>query len=174
MCHQELWLTSASHPLSYLNSSLDFARGRITRKFTAPIFRHVLQIFAIPGCFSYNLFCSNPFSLLSTGWFVIVKCDTASTRDIFKWLLFGVNERRVDASNDLLVALTLILCLFCISFFLEIIITCRWGVNYVREDNDTIFCQLLRIHSGRTRIAFRLHIAVQSMMCMNIRIPYGQ
>ena len=54
MYHEELWPTSVGHPVSSFNSSLDFAGGKHHQKIIIPIFRHVLQNFAIPGCFPYN------------------------------------------------------------------------------------------------------------------------
>ena len=53
MCHHELWPTSVSHPFSSLSSSLGFAAGKHCQKITIPIFRLVLQNFAIPGCLPY-------------------------------------------------------------------------------------------------------------------------
>ena len=73
VCHHELWPTSVSHPFS-LNSSLGFARGKHYQKITIPIFRLVLQNFAIPCCFPYIIFYSCFFSLLSSDWFVIEVC----------------------------------------------------------------------------------------------------
>ena len=68
MCYHELWPASVSHPFSSLNRSLGFARGKHYQKITTP----VLQNFAIPGCFPYIPFCRYLFSLLSSGWFVII------------------------------------------------------------------------------------------------------
>ena len=78
MCHHELWPTSVSHPFSSLNSSLGFAGGKHYQKITIPIFRLVLQNFAIPGCYPYILFYYYLFSLLSSGWFVIEICGSIS------------------------------------------------------------------------------------------------
>ena len=64
MCHHKLWPTSVSHPFSSLNSSLSFAGGKNYQKITIPIFRLVLQHFAIPGCFPYILFYRYLFSLI--------------------------------------------------------------------------------------------------------------
>ena len=36
MCHHELWPTSASHPFSFLNSSLGLAGGKYYQKITIP------------------------------------------------------------------------------------------------------------------------------------------
>ena len=66
MCHHELWPTSVSHPFSSFNSFLGFDGGKHYQKIINPIFRLVLQNFAIPGCFPYILFYL--FSLLSSGW----------------------------------------------------------------------------------------------------------
>ena len=44
------------------------------QKIIIPIFRLILQNFAIPGCFPYILFYRYCFSLLSSGWFVIAVC----------------------------------------------------------------------------------------------------
>ena len=51
MCHHELWQTSVSHPFSFLNSSLGLAGGKHYQKISIPVFRVVLQNFAIPGYF---------------------------------------------------------------------------------------------------------------------------
>ena len=53
MSHHELWPTSVSHPFSFLNSSLGLAGEKHYQKITIPIFRLVLQNFAIPGYFPY-------------------------------------------------------------------------------------------------------------------------
>ena len=84
MCHHELWPTSLSHPFSSLNSSLCFAGGKHYQKITIPIFRLVLQNFAIPGYFPYILFYRYPFSLLSSGWFVITVCGSISVKELVK------------------------------------------------------------------------------------------
>ena len=75
MCHHELWTTSTSHPFTSLNSSLGLAGGKHYQKITIPMFRFVLQNFAIPGCFPYWYipFYSYLFFLLSSGWFVILQ-----------------------------------------------------------------------------------------------------
>ena len=56
VCHHELWLTSASHPFTFLNSSLGLAGGKRYQKITIPIFRLVLQNFPIPGYFPIIIF----------------------------------------------------------------------------------------------------------------------
>ena len=76
----ELWSTSVSHPCSSLNSSLCLAGGKHYQKITIPIFRLVLQNFAIPGCFPYILFYRYLFSLLSSGWLVIAVCGSISVQ----------------------------------------------------------------------------------------------
>ena len=81
MCHHELWPTSVSHPFSSLNSSLGFAGGKHYEKITIPIFRLVLQNFAILGCFPYIIFYPFfLFSILSSGWFVIAVCGFISVQ----------------------------------------------------------------------------------------------
>ena len=72
MCHHELWLILVRHLSSSLNNSLVRPCWRKTdyQKSTMPIFRLVLQNFALPGCFPYILFYRYPFSLLSSGWYV--------------------------------------------------------------------------------------------------------
>ena len=55
MCHYKLWPTSVSQPFSFLNSSLGLAGGKHYQKITIPIFRLVVQNFAIPGYFPYIL-----------------------------------------------------------------------------------------------------------------------
>ena len=67
MCHHELWPTSVSHPFSSLNSYLGLTGGKYYQKITIPIFRLVLQHFALPGCFPYILFYRYIFSLLPSG-----------------------------------------------------------------------------------------------------------
>ena len=79
MYHQELWPTSVGHPVSSFNSSLDFAGGKHHQKIIIPIFRHVLQNFAIPGCFPYNSYCYI-FYLLSSDWFVFAVCGSISVQ----------------------------------------------------------------------------------------------
>ena len=71
---------------SSVNSSLGFAGGKHCQKITIPIFRLVLQNFAIPGYFPYILFYRYPFSLLSSGWFVISVCGSISVREVVKVL----------------------------------------------------------------------------------------
>ena len=66
-CSQHQWVIPS------LNSSLGFAGGKHCQKITLPIFRRVPQNFAIPGYFPYILFYRHLFSLLSSGWFVIVR-----------------------------------------------------------------------------------------------------
>ena len=51
MCHHELWPTSVSHPFSFLNSSLGLAGEKHYQKITLPIFRLLVQNFAIPCYF---------------------------------------------------------------------------------------------------------------------------
>ena len=78
-----LWTTFVSHPFSFLNSSLGLAGGKHYQKITIPIFR-LLQNFAIPGYFPYIILYSYPFPLLSSGWFVIAVCGSASARELVK------------------------------------------------------------------------------------------
>ena len=84
MCHHELWPTSINYPFSSLNSALGFAGGKHYQKIIIPIFRLVLQNFAIPGCFPYILFYRCLFSLLSSCWFVIAVCGSVSVRELIK------------------------------------------------------------------------------------------
>ena len=84
MCHQELWPTSVSHPFSFLNSSLGLAGEKHYQKITIPIFRLVLQNFALPGYFHYILFYCYLFSLLFSGWFVITVYGSMSVRELVK------------------------------------------------------------------------------------------
>ena len=83
MCHHELWPTSVSHPFSP-NSSLGLTGEKYYLKITVPLFRLVLQNFAVPGCFPCILFYSYLFSLLPSGWFVIGVCGSISVREIFQ------------------------------------------------------------------------------------------
>ena len=55
------------------------------QKITIPIFRDVLQNFAIPGYFPHILFYCYLFSLLSSGWFVIAVCGSISVRELVKY-----------------------------------------------------------------------------------------
>ena len=80
MCHHELWPTPVNHPSSSLNSSLGFAGGKHYQKITIPIFRLVLQNFAIPGCLPYILFYRYLFCLRYSGLFVIAVCDFISVQ----------------------------------------------------------------------------------------------
>ena len=84
MCHYELWPTSVSHPFSFLNSSFGLTWGKHNQKITIAIVRLVLQVFAMPGYFLYIVFYSYLFSLLSSCWFVIAVCDSASVRVLVK------------------------------------------------------------------------------------------
>ena len=66
MCHHELWPTSVSHPFSFLNSSLGLAGEKHYQKITIPIFRFVLQNFAIPGytfLISFSIAIFSPYFL---------------------------------------------------------------------------------------------------------------
>ena len=76
MCHHELWPTSESHPFSCLDSVLGLTGGKHYQKITIPIFRLVLQHFAIPGSFPHIIFCHYLFFLFSFGWFVIAVCGS--------------------------------------------------------------------------------------------------
>ena len=99
MCHHKLWPTSVSHPFS-LNSSWGFAGGKQYQKITIPIFRLVLQNFAIPCCFPYVLFYRYIFSLLSSGWFVIAVCCSISVQWTSLVFRIIVNWCRVAISKD--------------------------------------------------------------------------
>ena len=99
---------------SSLLLSLGFAGGKYCRKIIIPIFRLVLQNFAIPGCFPYILFCRCLFPLLSSGWFVIAVCDSISVQGSNQIFRITVNWCRVN----LMVALTF-LCFFFDIFFLK-------------------------------------------------------
>ena len=62
-------------------SSISFlAGGKLYQKITIPIFRLVLQNFALPGCSPNILFYSCLFSFLSSGWNVIAVCDSTSVQ----------------------------------------------------------------------------------------------
>ena len=81
MCLHELWPTSGSHPFSFLDISLGLAGGKHYQKISIPIFRLVLQNFAVPGFFPY-IFCTISYYLssLSSGWFVIAVCGSISVQ----------------------------------------------------------------------------------------------
>ena len=85
MCHHKLWSTSVIHPFSFLSGSLGLAGGKQYRKITIPIFRLVLQNFAIPDYFPYILFYCYLFSLVSSDWFVIAPSGSISVREIVKY-----------------------------------------------------------------------------------------
>ena len=60
-----------------------FAGEKHSQKIIIPIYRLVLQNFAIPGYFPYILFYCYLFSLLSSVWFVIaVVCGSISVREL--------------------------------------------------------------------------------------------
>ena len=86
-CHHELWLASVGHPLSFLNnSSWGLSGGKHYQNITIPIFRLVLQNFAIPGCVPYIPFYRYIFSLLSSGWFVVAVCVSVSVRKLIDYI----------------------------------------------------------------------------------------
>ena len=72
------------HPFSFLNSTSGHAGEKHYQKITIPIFRLVLQNFAIPGYFPYILFYGYLFSLLASDLFVIAVCDSAWVRELVK------------------------------------------------------------------------------------------
>ena len=80
------------HPLSSLNYSLDFAGGKYYQKITIPIFRLVLQNFAIPDCFPCILFYHYRFSFLSSGWFIIAVCGFISI--IVNWCRVAISNEK--------------------------------------------------------------------------------
>ena len=96
-CCQHQWVIPPP-----LNSSSDFARGKHYKKIIIPIFRLVLQNFAIPGCFPYILFYLYLFTPLSSGWFVIAVCGSISAQgrelikhlDIVKWFTVAISNDR--------------------------------------------------------------------------------
>ena len=92
MCHHELWPTSASHPFSFLNSSLGFARGKQGHKITIPIYRLVLQNYAIPGYFPYILFYRYLFSLL----FITISETTSCQEDI----AINIGDSSITSSTE--------------------------------------------------------------------------
>ena len=54
------------------------------KKITIPIFRLVLQYCAPQLCVPYTLFYRYPFSLLSSGWFVISVCGFIAVREVVR------------------------------------------------------------------------------------------
>ena len=68
-------------PPPTLNSSLGLAGGKHYQKFSIPIFRLVLQTFAIPCYFSLYFFYCYLFSLVSSDWVVIAVCDSISVQE---------------------------------------------------------------------------------------------
>ena len=81
MCHHKLWPTSVGHPSSFLNSSFGLVGGKYYQIIAIPIWRLVLQNFAIPGYFRYILFHCYLFPLLSSGWFIVAVCGFISVRE---------------------------------------------------------------------------------------------
>ena len=77
-CGQHQWAI----PSLFSIALLALLEKNITRKITIPIFRLVLQNFAIPGYFPYILFYCYLFSLPSSGWFVIAVCGSVSVREL--------------------------------------------------------------------------------------------
>ena len=69
--------------------------------YTIPIFRLVLQICAILGCFPYILFCRYLVSLLSSGWFVIAVCASISVQGASKVFRIIANWCRIAISNKM-------------------------------------------------------------------------
>ena len=85
----------------HINSSLGLAGGKHYQKITIPIFRLVLQNFAILGYFPYILFYRYIFSLLSSRFVVIAVCDSISVQGTIVISIRGiVNWCRVVISND--------------------------------------------------------------------------
>ena len=66
MCHYKLWPSSVSHPFSFPNSSLGLAGGKYYLKITIPVFRVVLQNFAIqvPFLIFFSIAIFSPYYLL--------------------------------------------------------------------------------------------------------------
>ena len=69
---------------SLFSIALGLAGEKHYQKITIPIFRLVLQNFAIPGYFSYILFYCFLFYLLSSDWIVIAVCGSISVRELVK------------------------------------------------------------------------------------------
>ena len=115
MCHHELWPISVSHPFCSLNSSLGFAAGKHYQKITIPIFRLVLQNFAIPGCFSYilSVVIFSPYFLLVGLLLRLWLYFCQGTGYIFRII---VNWCRVAISNDK--STQWVPSLFCVSFLI--------------------------------------------------------
>ena len=83
---KSILIESVGHPFSFLNSSRDLTGGKHYKKITIPIFRLVLQNFAIPCNFPYILFYRYLFSFRSSGWFVIAVFGSISARKLVKYL----------------------------------------------------------------------------------------
>ena len=75
-CGQHQWVIP--FPLSIALQAL--LEENTTTTITIPIFRLVLQNFAIPGCFPYILIYHYLFSLLSSGLFVFAVCGSISVQ----------------------------------------------------------------------------------------------
>ena len=85
ICHHELWSTSVSHPFSSFNSSLSLTGGKYYKKYYLIL---ILQNIAFPGYFSYILFYPYPFTLLSSGSFVIATCGSIGVSELVKFLSY--------------------------------------------------------------------------------------
>ena len=68
-----------------LTHSWGLTGGTHYQKITIPIFK-LVQNFVIPGYFPYILFYRYPFSLLSSGWYVIAVCGSIPVRELVKYL----------------------------------------------------------------------------------------
>ena len=95
-CGQHQWVIPS--PLSIALSAL--LEQKHDQKITIPIFRLVLQNFAIPSCFPCILFYRYLSSLLSSGWFVIAICGSISVQGTSKVFRIIVNWRSVAISNE--------------------------------------------------------------------------
>ena len=98
---------------------------------------HVLQYFAIPGCFPYILFYRYLFSWLSSGRFVFAVCGSISVRELSKYLelLWTDVELPSPMTSQLNGCHHFVFLFLLIYSFSKLIMTCRLFVIYVREDN---------------------------------------
>ena len=81
-------------------SSLGFAGGKHYQKINTPIFKLVLQKFAIPGCFPYIIFYRYLFSLLFLVGLLLQSVALFQSRELVKYLELFLMWFRVAISND--------------------------------------------------------------------------
>ena len=134
MCHQELWLTPAGHPFSFLNSFWGFTGGNYYQEITIAIFRFVLQNFTIPGYFPFILFYRYPFSLrLQVG--LIFQYVALFQSKLVQYLeSLYIDVELPSPMVSLLFGVCFLIFVYNYNIFFN---TCIMCVIYVMEDNDS-------------------------------------